>query len=154
MLGAALLDQIARVVTGEKDWRLPGTVTTIIPPQRTITGPISVIDGDTVRADGATFRLVGFNAPESGRDAGCNKERQLAAKATGRMKQLAGSSHTSLQRVPCAWNRSLQLRPSMRSDDDRWSRRRTDYDRRRARRALHLQRGQLPAAPELVLKSD
>ena len=31
-----------------------------------ITAPIHVIDGDTVRAGGQTYRLIGFDTPETG----------------------------------------------------------------------------------------
>jgi endonuclease YncB( thermonuclease family) len=69
MLGAALLDQIARVVTGEKTRNVPQSrIATIVPSSaptasRATTGVIAVIDGDTVRSEGTTWRLVGFNAP-------------------------------------------------------------------------------------------
>jgi len=64
--------------------------------------PISVTDGDTVRSGGYAYRLVGFDAPESGSLARCERERTLAAAATGRLKQLISNGATSLQRVACA----------------------------------------------------
>jgi endonuclease YncB( thermonuclease family) len=45
-----------------------------------IIAPIQVIDGDTVRADGQIYRLVGFDAPENGDRAQCSSERFLAAR--------------------------------------------------------------------------
>ena len=37
-------------------------------------GSIDVIDGDTVRYAGSTYRLVGFDTPETGRKARCEAE--------------------------------------------------------------------------------
>ena len=44
-------------------------------------GQIRVIDGDTIRAALATYRLVGFDAPETYR-AKCPSERELGNRAT------------------------------------------------------------------------
>ncbi len=63
---------------------------------------ISVTDGDTVRSGGYAYRLVGFDAPESGLLARCERERTLAAAATRRLKQLISNGATSLQRVACS----------------------------------------------------
>src|SRR5262245_8504269 len=49
---------------------------------------IQVIDGDTVSAGGAVYRLVGFDAPESGTNASCVHEELLARRATQRLRQL------------------------------------------------------------------
>lgn len=43
--------------------------------------PVCVVDGDTIRIDGADVRLVGFNTPEFS-DAKCERERVLAEQAT------------------------------------------------------------------------
>jgi endonuclease YncB( thermonuclease family) len=61
-----------------------------------------VIDGDTVRSGGHVYRLVGYNTSESGDNAGCSRERILAADATGRLRQLVANGETGLERVPCA----------------------------------------------------
>ena len=66
-----------------------------------ITASISVIDGDTVRSNGRHYRLVGFDAPEVGDHARCERERELAAAATERLRQLIASGAV-LQRVACA----------------------------------------------------
>jgi hypothetical protein len=56
---------------------------------------IDIVDGDTIRSGGVVYRLVGFNTPESGLNAGCEKERMLAAKATQRLRQLLGGWKSS-----------------------------------------------------------
>ena len=63
---------------------------------------ISVVDGDTVRANGQTYRLVGFDTPESGSLARCERERKLADAATNRLRQLIANGQTALERVPCS----------------------------------------------------
>jgi endonuclease YncB( thermonuclease family) len=66
---------------------LLATIGTVI-AEPIVPGAIEVIDGDTIRANGRTIRLVGFDAPESGFHARCESERTLAAKATFRLRQL------------------------------------------------------------------
>jgi len=63
---------------------------------------ISVVDGDTVRANGQTYRLAGFDTPESGSLARCERERKLADVATSRLRQLIANGQPSLERVPCS----------------------------------------------------
>ena len=62
---------------------------------------ISVFDGDTVRANGQVYRLVGFDSPESGSLARCERERKLAYAATDRLRQLITSGQTALEPVAC-----------------------------------------------------
>lgn len=62
---------------------------------------ISVVDGDTVRIDGRSVRLVGFNAPET-RNAECMRERDLGLRATARVRGLIGSGSTTFVEVACA----------------------------------------------------
>jgi endonuclease YncB( thermonuclease family) len=64
-------------------------------------GAIEVVDGDTIRA-GRTFRLVGFDTPETGSRAGCESERTLAAAASRRSRQLISSGGLDLERVACS----------------------------------------------------
>ena len=65
-------------------------------------GPITVVDGDTVRANGQTYRLVGFDTPESGSLARCERERTLANAATNRLRLLVASRQTAFKPVPCS----------------------------------------------------
>lgn len=67
-------------------------------------GRIRVIDGDTIRVDGARpdVRLVGYNAPET-RRARSEYERDLGGKATRRLREiLRGAKAIDLAIVPCA----------------------------------------------------
>jgi endonuclease YncB( thermonuclease family) len=64
-------------------------------------GQIEVLDGDTIRAAGETFRLVGFDAPETYR-AKCPSERELGNRATFRLRQLVAVGGLDLDRVACA----------------------------------------------------
>jgi endonuclease YncB( thermonuclease family) len=64
---------------------------------------ISAIDGDTVRANGRVYRLVGFDTPESGSLAPCERERKLADAA-----QLPVFAN-SLPMLNRRWNESLAV---------------------------------------------
>jgi endonuclease YncB( thermonuclease family) len=64
-------------------------------------GQVEVLDGDTIRVAGETFRLVGFDAPETYR-AQCPSERQLGNRATFRLRQLVASGGLDLEQVACA----------------------------------------------------
>jgi micrococcal nuclease len=65
-------------------------------------GEITVVDGDTIRAKGRTIRLVGFDAPESDNRASCPQERELAGRATARLRSLVSGGGLELRLVPCA----------------------------------------------------
>ena len=65
--------------------------------------PRNVIDGDTVRLRGQSFRLVGFNTPETGRNAQCAYENELGYRATARLQSLIRTAtRVELTPVPCA----------------------------------------------------
>ena len=63
---------------------------------------ITVVDGDTIRARGRTIRLIGFDAPETGTDARCLRERELGDRATRQLKTLIAGGGLELKLVPCA----------------------------------------------------
>jgi micrococcal nuclease len=64
-------------------------------------GQVVVIDGDTVRIGSETFRLVGFDTPETYR-AQCPSERELGNRATFRLRQLVAGGGLDLERVACS----------------------------------------------------
>ena len=62
---------------------------------------VEVLDGDTIRVAGETFRLVGFDAPETYR-AQCPSERELGNRATFRLRQLVAEGGLDLEQIACA----------------------------------------------------
>jgi len=62
---------------------------------------ISISDGDTIRARGKTYRLVGFDTPEI-QDAKCAIERQLGAQAMARLQAIISKGNLSLTEVTCS----------------------------------------------------
>ncbi len=69
---------------------------TTLLPQR-----ISVVDGDTISADGKHYRLIGIDTPESGPRAKCAAERDKAERATKRLAEIIAGGNLSLDRVSC-----------------------------------------------------
>jgi endonuclease YncB( thermonuclease family) len=65
-------------------------------------GAVQVIDGDIIRVGRIVYRLVGFDTPEVGSRAGCERERTLAAHATRRLRELIAGGGLDLLRVRCA----------------------------------------------------
>lgn len=62
---------------------------------------IEVTDGDTIRAYGKAYRLIGFDAPETEK-ARCAKERQLGERATTRLQKIVNLGHLDLTEVACS----------------------------------------------------
>jgi endonuclease YncB( thermonuclease family) len=62
---------------------------------------VVVLDGDTIRIAGETFRLVGFDAPET-YQARCLSESELGNRATFRLRQLVAGGDLDFERVACA----------------------------------------------------
>ena len=71
-------------------------------PDPGLTGPIELIDGDTVRLNGTAYRLIGFDTPERGDKAQCDDERRRAENATHRLLDLIATGNGRLTRVACA----------------------------------------------------
>ena len=65
-------------------------------------GQVHVVDGDTISVGGRQYRLVGFDTPETGSNARCQRERDLAARATSRLRELVAQGDAKLLRVRCA----------------------------------------------------
>jgi endonuclease YncB( thermonuclease family) len=65
-------------------------------------GAIEVVDGDTIRAGGRTFRLVGFDTPEMGSRSRCESGRTLAAAASRRLRHLIAGGGLDFERVACS----------------------------------------------------
>jgi endonuclease YncB( thermonuclease family) len=63
---------------------------------------IQVLDGDTIRAHGKIYRLVGFDTPEAGTGARCESERVLADRATARLQQIVAAGDIELKQIPCS----------------------------------------------------
>jgi len=62
---------------------------------------IAVIDGDTIRIEGRSYRLLGFDVPEKGLSARCAVEREKASQATQRLRDIVAGGGLKFQRVAC-----------------------------------------------------
>ena len=62
---------------------------------------VRVIDGDTISFRGNTYRLVGYDTPETSK-AKCDNERALGFQATARLQALISSGAITLQEVRCS----------------------------------------------------
>ncbi len=69
-------------------------------------GALIVVDGDTVKQDGVTYRLLNFDTPETFY-ARCDQELQLGNRAAARLRELVTSDETRLEPngKKCAWGR-------------------------------------------------
>jgi endonuclease YncB( thermonuclease family) len=63
---------------------------------------VRVLDGDTIEAHGAVYRLVGFDAPETGYRAQCSSERDRGVFAKARLVALVAGGYLDLERVACS----------------------------------------------------
>jgi endonuclease YncB( thermonuclease family) len=61
---------------------------------------IRVVSGDTIRAHGETYRLVGFDTPETAQ-AQCPSERKMGYRATFRLRQIVAGGGLDLEPVSC-----------------------------------------------------
>jgi endonuclease YncB( thermonuclease family) len=77
------------------------TNTTSVAPSPLDPGQIMVVDGDTIKVGSETFRLIGFDSPETFR-AQCPSERELGNRATFRLRQLVAGGGLDLERVACS----------------------------------------------------
>jgi len=87
---------LPKIVTGAPSASTTSSSAAISPNE------ITVIDGDTIRARGRTVRLVGFDAPESGSLARCDRERQTADRAAAHMRSLVAGGGLELRLVRCS----------------------------------------------------
>ena len=60
-----------------------------------------VIDGDTISVDGHVYRLIGFDAPETGERARCPDEARRGKQATLRLRAIVREGNLSLERLAC-----------------------------------------------------
>lgn len=56
--------------------------------------PARVIDGDTLRLDGVTIRVADLDAPEVGRRARCDRERDLGNAATAHARRIIAAARS------------------------------------------------------------
>jgi endonuclease YncB( thermonuclease family) len=92
------------VKPGESLMAAPGTsqLPTVVRPTAALApNRIEVVDGDTVRLDGQSYRLVGLDTPESGARAKCAVEREKAAAAARRLREIVAGGGIRLDRVAC-----------------------------------------------------
>jgi endonuclease YncB( thermonuclease family) len=75
---------------------IPINTTAQIAPRNVV-----VVDGDTVRANGHSYRLVGFDTPEV-RNARCAQEQLRGDRATARLRALIMQGGLALTEVKCA----------------------------------------------------
>ena len=96
---------LPKIVTGAPSASTTSSSAAISPNE------ITVIDGDTIRARGRTVRLVGFDAPESGSLARCDRERQIADRAAAHMRSLVAGGGLELRLVRCPAGRAPKGHP-------------------------------------------
>jgi endonuclease YncB( thermonuclease family) len=62
---------------------------------------LRVVNGDTVIADGHSYRLVGFDTPETAQ-AKCASERKLGYRASFRLRRIVAEGGLDLEPVKCS----------------------------------------------------
>jgi endonuclease YncB( thermonuclease family) len=111
IIAIAFKDRLETTSTGPSPAGLPATPQGSVqvvrgapstPQQSSYSPPIEIIDGDTIRSGGYVYRLVGFDTPETGRNARCAREQTLGTAATRRLTELVRGGGHVLARVPCA----------------------------------------------------
>ena len=65
-------------------------------------GTVRVVDGDTIEARGSVWRLVGFDAPETGRRAQCSIEGERGVAARARLVAIIAGGGLDLEPVACS----------------------------------------------------
>lgn len=82
-------------------WTSAPTPILAVTAQPAAVANVAIVDGDTVRVDGHSIRLVGFNAPEIF-SPHCPRERTLGNRAKDRLAELVAAGNVQMTRVACA----------------------------------------------------
>lgn len=69
--------------------------------EQKVAAGLAIFDGDTVQHAGNTYRLLGFDAPERGDRAFCDREREQAETTALRLKELIAGGEPQLERTAC-----------------------------------------------------
>jgi endonuclease YncB( thermonuclease family) len=73
---------------------------------------VRVLDGDTIEAQGMVYRLVGFDAPETGRRAQRASEHEKGELAKARLVKLVAGGGLDLERVVCSCRPGAERTPA------------------------------------------
>ena len=119
-------------------------------------GAVEVMDGDTVRAHGVVYRLIGLDAPETKSRAKCEAERTLGNQAEQRLRELVDAGAVDLDSGPLLvpgrhrGNAVVQSWPQLRRPHCPRDERCRDHDQRRARAVPNLRQDALSEARGMV----
>lgn len=74
-------------------------------------GAIIAIDGDSIRVDGTSYRLYGFDTPELGKRAKCEHERIWAQASKARMRELLRTTRIRVSEPVkwCKWSPCVKM---------------------------------------------
>ena len=108
---------------------------------------IRVLTKDTIVAHGETYRLVGFDTPET-MQAQCPSERKLGYRATFRLRRIVAGGALDLEPVNCKEGHACRNPARARL------KRRRDDGRQRLGASVQMQHCELPAAQRLVPRRD